>query len=99
MEMSLPLQVKTINEAFEVREDLDEVGDLRDQLLSEQKPGVSFPHNSCLSTGLTPNLVAIALTQYNLKRGLKEFGNDRIVAVSNVSIKETMRWGQSTRMC
>jgi hypothetical protein len=32
-------------------------------------------------TGLTPDLKAIALMQYNLKRGLKEFGNDGIVAL------------------
>jgi hypothetical protein len=30
---------------------------------------------------LTPELEAIALTQYNLKRGLKEFGNDGLVAL------------------
>jgi hypothetical protein len=93
--MPSPLQVKTINEDYETREtpietpskalkareDLDEFGNLRDQLMSKQKPGVSFPHDSCLSTGLTPDLKAIALTQYNLKRGLKEFGNDGIVAL------------------
>jgi hypothetical protein len=74
-EKPLPLQVGTVNE------ESDAFGDLCDQLLSEQKPGVSFPHDSCLSTGLTPDLEAIALTQYNLKRGLKEFGNDGIVAL------------------
>jgi hypothetical protein len=57
-------------------EESDEYGDLRDQLKSEQKPGVSFPHDSCSSKDLTPELEAIALTQYTLKRGLKEFGED-----------------------
>ncbi len=50
--------------------------DLRDQLRSEQKPGVSFPNDSCSTKDLTPELEAIALTQYTLKRGLKEFGKD-----------------------
>jgi hypothetical protein len=57
-------------------EESDEYGDLRDQLKSEQKPGVSFPHDSCSSKDLTPELEATALTQYTLKRGLKEFGED-----------------------
>jgi hypothetical protein len=60
---------------------IHEHGDLRDQLRSKQKQGVSFPHDSCTATDLTPDLEAIALTQYNLKRGLKEFGNDGIVAL------------------
>jgi hypothetical protein len=72
----LPIRVGTIK-----REDSDEFGDLRDQLRSEQKPGVLFPHDSCLATDLTPGLEAIALTQYTLKRGLKEFGNDGIAAL------------------
>ena len=42
----------------------DKYGDRRDQLISEQKPGVSFPHDSCSSKDLTPELEAIALTQY-----------------------------------
>ncbi len=42
---------------------------------------MSFPHDSCLLTDLSPGLEATALMQYNLKRGLKEFGNDRIVAL------------------
>jgi hypothetical protein len=42
---------------------------------------VSFPHDSCSSKDLTPELEAIALTQYSLKRGLKEFGNDGLVAL------------------
>jgi hypothetical protein len=75
--LPLPLPVETINE-----EDSDEFGDPpRDQLPSEQKPGVSFPNDSCLVTDLTSDLEAIALTQYTLKRGLKEFGNDGIVAL------------------
>ena len=56
-------------------------GDLRDQLRTEQKPGVSFPHDSCSSKNIAPELEAIALTQYNLKRGLKEFGNDGLIAL------------------
>jgi hypothetical protein len=74
--LPLPLQVETVNE-----EDSYKFGDLHDQLQSEQKPGVSFPNDSCLATDLTPGLEAITLTQYILKRGLKEFGNDGIVAL------------------
>ena len=59
----------------------DKYGDRRDQLISEQKPGVSFPHDSCTSKDLTPELEAIALTQYTLKRGLKEFGSEGITAL------------------
>ncbi len=55
-------------------------GDLCDQLRSRQKPGVCFPHDSCSLKDLTPDLESIALTQYTLKRGLREFGNDGIVA-------------------
>jgi hypothetical protein len=62
-------------------ESSDVYGDRRDQLKSEQKPGVSFPHDSCSSKKLTPELEAIALTQYTLKRGLKEFGNDGLTAL------------------
>jgi hypothetical protein len=42
---------------------------------------MSFPHDSCSPKGLTPDLEAITLTQYKLKRGLKEFGNNGIVAL------------------
>ena len=59
----------------------EEFLDLRDQLKAEQKPGVSFPHNSCSSKELMPDLEANALTQYNLKCGLKEFGNEGLVAL------------------
>jgi hypothetical protein len=58
-----------------------EVEDLREQLRTVQKPGVSVPHDSCSTKNLTPELEAIALTQCNLKRGLKEFGNDGLVAL------------------
>jgi hypothetical protein len=58
-----------------------EVEDLREQLRTVQKPGVSFPHDGCSTKNLTPELEAIALTQCNLKRGLKEFGNDGLVAL------------------
>ena len=56
-------------------------GDRRDQLKAEQKPGVSFPHDSCSPKDLTPELEATALTQYTLKRGLKEFGIDGLTAL------------------
>ena len=42
---------------------------------------MSFPHDSCLSKDIAPELEAAALTQYNLKRGLKEFGQDGFVAL------------------
>jgi hypothetical protein len=42
---------------------------------------VIFPHNSCSSKDLTPDLEAIALTQYTVKRELKEFGDDGIDAL------------------
>jgi hypothetical protein len=42
---------------------------------------VSFPKDSCSSKDLTPDFEATALTQCNLKRGLKEFGDDRITAL------------------
>jgi hypothetical protein len=59
----------------------DVYGDRRDQLRSEQKPGVSFPHDSCSPKDLTPEFEATALTQYTLKRGLKEFGIDGLTAL------------------
>jgi hypothetical protein len=51
-------------------------------LKASQKPGVIFPHDNdtCSSKVLAPELEAIALTQYTLKRGLKEFGADGIDA-------------------
>jgi hypothetical protein len=58
-----------------------EHGDLRDQLRSDHNLGMSSHHDICSHKGITPDLEAIALTQYNLKRGLKEFGNDGIVAL------------------
>jgi hypothetical protein len=76
-----PLLVETVHDNSEAREESEGFGDLGDQLRSEQKQGVSFPHNSCSSKDLTPDLEAIALTQYNLKRGLKEFGNNGVVLV------------------
>jgi hypothetical protein len=54
---------------------------MRDKLRSIQKPGVLFPHDSCVATNLTADLEAIALTQYNLKRGLREFGKDGVTAL------------------
>ena len=49
----------------------DVFGDQRDALRSAQKPGVLFPEDSCVDTDLTSDLEAAALTQYNLKRGLR----------------------------
>jgi hypothetical protein len=48
---------------------------------SGQKPGVSFPCDSYSTKDLPPDLEAFTMTQYNLKRGLKEFGKDGIVAL------------------
>jgi hypothetical protein len=59
----------------------DEFGDIRDELKSKQKPGAVFPTDTCSAKRLTADLEAIALTQYTLKRGLKEFGNDGVVAL------------------
>jgi hypothetical protein len=70
-------QVKTVDD----QEASDAFGDLRDQLRSEQKPGVCFPHDSCSSKDLAPDLEAVALTQYTLKRGLKEFDKDGLIAL------------------
>jgi hypothetical protein len=50
-------------------------------LKSMQKLGVIFPNDTCSPKGLTSDLEAIALTQYTLKRGLKEFGKDGLVAL------------------
>jgi hypothetical protein len=61
--------------------DSTDTKDLRHQLRARQKPGVLFPHDSCSSKGLTCKLEAIALTQYTLKQGLREFGKDWIVAL------------------
>jgi hypothetical protein len=56
-------------------------GDLRDRLRSEQKPGAFFPCDFYSYKGLSPDLEAIAMTKYNLKRGLKEFGKYGSVAL------------------
>jgi hypothetical protein len=55
--------------------------DLRDRLRSRQNPGVSFSCDSHSTKELTPDLEAFTMTQYNLKRGLKEFRKDGIVAL------------------
>jgi hypothetical protein len=75
------IKIKERKKDEKAKEEPSEFGDLRDQLKTEQKPGVSFPHDSCSSKDLTPELEAITLTQYNLKRGLKEFGNDGLIAL------------------
>jgi hypothetical protein len=72
---------KIISVSNEKMETPNSCEDLRDQLRAKQKPGVSFPHDSCSSKELAPELEAIALTQYTLKRGLKEFGKDGLVAL------------------
>jgi hypothetical protein len=87
----LPMRVETVNKDSVTREETNVFGDLRDQLSSKQNSEVSFSHDSCLSTDLTPDLEAIALTQYNLKQGLQEFGNDRIVALGKEMEKLHMR--------
>jgi hypothetical protein len=61
--------------------EIDEPDDIRIQLKAQQKPGVLFPNDSCSPKDLPPDLEAIALTQYNLKRGLKEFGDDGLEAL------------------
>ena len=71
--VSLPPQVETVKDS---EESGVLFGDLRDKLRSQQKPGVCFPHDTCSSTNMTSDLEEIAMTQYTLKRGLKEFGND-----------------------
>jgi hypothetical protein len=57
------------------------LGDLRDRLRSIQKPGVLFPCDSYSTNELPPDLEAFTMTQYNLRRGLKEFGKDGIIAL------------------
>jgi hypothetical protein len=64
------IKIKERKKDEKAKEEPDEFGDLRDQLRTEQKAGVFFPHDSCSSKDLTPKLEAIALTQYNLKQGL-----------------------------
>ena len=60
----------------------DEFGDLRDELKAGQRPGVIFPKDTCSTKGLTSDLEATALTQFTLKRGLKEFGKEGVEALS-----------------
>jgi hypothetical protein len=57
------------------------LGDLRDRLRSVQNPGISFPCDSYSTKEIPPDLDAFEMTQYNLKRGLKQFGKDRIFAL------------------
>jgi hypothetical protein len=57
------------------------LGDLYDRLRSRKKPGVSFPYYSYSTKELPPDLEEFAMTQYNLKRGLKEFRKDGIVSL------------------
>ena len=59
----------------------EEFGDLRDQLKSGQELGVIFLNDTCSAKGLTPDLEAIALTQFTLKQGLKEFGKGGLKAL------------------
>jgi hypothetical protein len=76
---SLP-EVETVEEDSENKEK-DQYGDLRDKLRSQQRQGGSFPDDSCSTKDLTSELEAIALTQYTLQRGLKEFGQDGVSAL------------------
>jgi hypothetical protein len=46
---------KIRNETRDEPEELNEFGDPRDRLRAEQKPGVSFPNDSCSSKDLTPD--------------------------------------------
>jgi hypothetical protein len=55
--------------------------DYRNALQKSQKPGVAFPHESCSSKDLAPEIEAIALTQYTLKKGLQEFGQEGMTAL------------------
>ena len=71
-------QIETVNEDSEPEE---LYGDLCDELTAKQKPGVWFPHDSCSSRSITSDLEATALTQYNLKHGLREFGKDGVTAL------------------
>jgi hypothetical protein len=79
--LKIKKKMKTYKTIRDEPEESDKYGDRRDQLKSEQKPGVSFPHDSCSSKDLTPEFEATALTQYTLKRGLKEFGIDGLTAL------------------
>jgi hypothetical protein len=63
------------------KEEPDEFGDVRDTLKFKQKSGAVFPTDTCTAKCLSADLKAIALTQYTLKRGLKEFGNNGVVAL------------------
>jgi hypothetical protein len=49
--------------------------DPRDRLRSIQKPGMLFPFDSYSTKELPPDLEAFAMTQYNLKQGLKDSRN------------------------
>jgi hypothetical protein len=57
------------------------LGDLRDRLRSIHKSGVLFPCDSYSTKELPPDREALTMTQYNLKRGLKGFRKDGIVAL------------------
>jgi hypothetical protein len=76
-----PLQVETWNEDNKNKYKSKGLGDLCDRLRSKQKPRISFPYDFYSSKELSPELEAIAMVQYNLKRGLKEFGKDGRVAL------------------
>jgi hypothetical protein len=63
------------------------------QALSKQKPGVSFPYDSSSSKELSPDLEAIAMMQYSLNGGLKEFGKDGMFALGNAYTKSGQTCG------
>jgi hypothetical protein len=75
----MPPQVETGKEDTKNKYESKGFGDLHDRLRSKQKPGVSFPYDIYSYNELTPDLEVSTLTQYNLKRRLKEFGKDRTV--------------------
>jgi hypothetical protein len=74
-------KIKVRKKDEKTKEEPYEFQDLCDQLRTEQRPGVSLPHDYYSSKDLTPKLEAIVLTQYSLKRGLKEFGNNGLIAL------------------
>jgi hypothetical protein len=74
-----PPPVETGNKDTTDKDDPKGFRYLRAKLISKQKPGVSFPYDSYSCKELSPDPEAIAMAQYNLKRGLKDFGKDGIL--------------------
>ena len=59
----------------------DTFEEMKETLKAQQKPGVLYPQDSCTKCDMAPELEAIALKQFNLKKGLKAFGNDGLTSV------------------